>query len=134
MKCPCLRNTNFGLVKCRRRPIPGIVTTNSGKNVARFLQNHGLNAFDFTYADARLLGKSRLLGKVIRKERLSKADTLYIGDEIRDITAARKAGIGVIAVSWGYNTSQSLAEARPDVLVDDLDGLKQAVARFLTGD
>ena len=35
-------------------------------------------------------------------------DVVYVGDETRDIVAARKLGIRVAAVTWGYNSSEAL--------------------------
>jgi len=43
---------------------------------------------------------------------------LYVGDEIRDIRAARKVGIAVAAVTWGFNSQEALAAENPDFLVD----------------
>ena len=48
---------------------------------------------------------------------------LYVGDEVRDIRACRRAGIDVAAVDWGYNTRASLAQARPTYEVDSLDAI-----------
>jgi phosphoglycolate phosphatase-like HAD superfamily hydrolase len=43
---------------------------------------------------------------------------VYVGDEVRDIVAARKAGVDVAAVSWGYNTREVLAKHEPDYLIE----------------
>jgi len=40
-----------------------------------------------------------------------------VGDEIRDITAARKAGMDIASVAWGYNTVESLKSHKPDYLI-----------------
>ncbi|MEZ5591051.1 MAG: HAD-IA family hydrolase [Gammaproteobacteria bacterium] len=45
---------------------------------------------------------------------------LMIGDSRHDVDAARAAGIAVIAVSYGYNHGQPIAQARPDGIVDSL--------------
>jgi phosphoglycolate phosphatase len=108
----------------------GIVTTNSSKNVQKFLSKHQVSTFDFVYADARLLGKSRVLKKAVKKQHLDKATTIYVGDEIRDIKAAKTVGIAVIAVCWGYNNKISLEACEPDYLVEDLAGLEAAIGDF----
>lgn len=117
------------LDKCREHSRLGIVSTNSRKNVDTFLTNHQI-PFDFVYADAKLTGKARLLKKVVKKQQSDKGRTLYIGDEIRDIKAAHKAGLKVIAVTWGYNTKAALSAAGPDYLVESLRELEQAVDEF----
>ena len=40
-----------------------------------------------------------------------------MGDEIRDIEAARKAGVRVASVGWGYNHVDALRERQPDELL-----------------
>lgn len=45
---------------------------------------------------------------------------LMIGDSRHDVDAARAAGIAVIAVSYGYNHGQPIAQAGPDAIVDSL--------------
>ena len=42
---------------------------------------------------------------------------LLVGDEIRDIEAARKAGVRVASVGWGYNHVDALRERQPDELL-----------------
>jgi phosphoglycolate phosphatase-like HAD superfamily hydrolase len=41
-----------------------------------------------------------------------------VGDETRDIEAAKKSHIKVIAVSWGFNSRQVLEKYSPDFLID----------------
>ncbi len=110
----------------------GVLSTNSAQNVKRFLTNHQLPPFDFIYADARLSGKARVLKRAIKKQNLEPKNLLYIGDEIRDIVAAKRAGVAVAAVSWGYNTKEVLAAQNPDYLVDDVTGLERAVSHFFS--
>jgi phosphoglycolate phosphatase-like HAD superfamily hydrolase len=51
------------------------------------------------------------------------------GDETKDIEAARKIGIKVISVSWGYNSSQALAAEHPDFLIYRPEELLQVLER-----
>ena len=46
--------------------------------------------------------------------------TLMIGDSINDVEAARRAGIKVVAVSYGYNHGGPVTETNPDLVVDSL--------------
>lgn len=95
----------------------GIVTSNSKANVNLFLESHQLSVFDFIESSSSLWSKPKHLKKVMKKHNLSTSDTLYIGDEIRDIHAAREAKLAIAAVSWGFNTSEVLAEHHPDFLL-----------------
>ncbi len=43
---------------------------------------------------------------------------IYVGDETRDITAAQKSQVQVVAVAWGFNSPQILSQFNPDHLID----------------
>jgi len=88
----------------------GIVSSNDRKNIK-------IKA-DYVVAGGSLLGKERLLKK------LSK-NTIYVGDEVRDIEASKKAGIKIIAVSWGFNDKEVLRKAKPDYLVETVAELRK---------
>ncbi len=47
-----------------------------------------------------------------------------IGDSRNDVQAARAAGMAAICVSYGYNHGRSVAEERPDRLLDSLVELR----------
>ena len=95
-----------------------IVSSNSSTNIQKFLVHHDMNTeFVGVYGGVGLLSKARILEKVIRINRLERASTWYVGDEVRDINGARQAKIQVVAVTWGYNNVQILEAHKPDHLV-----------------
>jgi phosphoglycolate phosphatase len=51
---------------------------------------------------AAIFGKHRKFRRVARRLGVKPADTICIGDELRDIEAARAAGMDSGAVAWGY--------------------------------
>jgi phosphoglycolate phosphatase len=53
--------------------------------------------------------------------------TIAIGDEARDIDAARKAGLAAGAVSWGYATIDLLRAQQPDYLFASMDDIRHAI-------
>ena len=95
----------------------GILTTNSANNVHQFLDNHRLDVFDFINTTSQIWGKAASLTKLIQKNNFRADQVVYIGDEIRDIEAAKKAGVRVAAVTWGYNSREVLKAYRPDYLI-----------------
>ena len=106
----------------------GIVTSNTQSNVEKFLNNHKLaSLFDFVYSDSNLFGKHKILKKLIKRQKLVREEIIYVGDETRDIEAAHKSGIKVIAVGWGFNSPEVLAQYNPHVLVEYPRELKQVV-------
>jgi phosphoglycolate phosphatase-like HAD superfamily hydrolase len=94
-----------------------ILSTNSGPNISIFLKKNGLdNYFTAIYGDIGLRSKASALKKIVKKEKLVREDCVYIGDEVRDIEAARKAGVTSVGVSWGFNSPAAIKKARPDIL------------------
>lgn len=97
----------------------GIITSNNEENVIAFLENNNLLfCFDFIYSASNLFGKDKVIKKVIKKYKFSREKTIYVGDETRDIEAAKKSKIKVIAVAWGFNSPNILAKYKPDFLVN----------------
>jgi phosphoglycolate phosphatase len=96
----------------------GIITSNTEVNVQIFLRGHGLDLFDFVRCSSKLLGKARMIRSVIRRQHVRAADILFVGDETRDIEAAKKAGIRIAAVTWGYNSRRSLEAMKPDFVFE----------------
>lgn len=94
----------------------GILTTNSTRNVHKFLEYNKLEIFDFIHS-SKIFGKDVTLKKIARRKRLPLKQIYYIGDETRDIAAAQKAGVKTIAVSWGYNSEKVLLKQQPDFLI-----------------
>ncbi|MGA9381427.1 MAG: HAD-IA family hydrolase [Phormidium sp.] len=97
----------------------GIITSNDRENVQVFLQNNCLlDLFDFIYSGTRLFGKSRVINNFLRQANLQPGEIIYVGDETRDIEAAKKSNIKVIAVSWGFNSRKILKQQKPDFLIE----------------
>lgn len=95
-----------------------ILTSNSKENVISFLEENDMqNLFKFIVSGATLFGKSRIINNILKQENLNSQQVFYVGDETRDIEAARKSGIKVIAVGWGFNSKKVLAEQNPDYLI-----------------
>lgn len=97
----------------------GILTSNSTENVELFLENHGIgDLFTFISSTSKLGGKSKHINSISRTFSINKHEMLYIGDEIRDIRASQKSGISIAAVSWGFNSKESLEIERPTYLIE----------------
>jgi phosphoglycolate phosphatase len=91
-----------------------IISSNSHHNVEVFLEEHNLSEyFDGVYGGVGLLSKAGALRKVIRQRKLDHSDTYYIGDESRDVIAAKRARVRAISVAWGYNDISILKAEQP---------------------
>lgn len=96
----------------------GLLSSNAQENILAFLKNNDLEIFDFIYTGASVFGKGRLLNNALKTHQLIKNETIYVGDEMRDIEAARKVGIKIISVTWGLNSEQGLKSLNPDYIVN----------------
>ena len=97
----------------------GILTSNATANVDLFLRTHGLREqFDFISSTSKLTGKAKHLKAIRKTFSLRAEELLYIGDELRDVKASQKAGIPIAAVTWGFNSRESLAALQPDYIFD----------------
>lgn len=105
----------------------GIVTTNIEENVRKFLHSNDLDQFDFFYTTKKIFGKDKTISKIIQDKKIDKSQVYFIGDEVRDIEAGKKAGVNTIAVGWGYNTKEALARENPDFLIDSPDEIQKII-------
>ncbi|MBK1722001.1 HAD family hydrolase [Thiocystis violacea] len=96
----------------------GVLSSNARDSVEEYAERYGLGGFSFVIGGAALLKKESALRQLLRHERLDPRQVLYVGDEVRDVEAARAAGVGAVAVDWGYNSGDRLALASPDYLID----------------
>lgn len=94
--------------------ILGVVTSNTKSAVKKFIKDDGLEYFNFIKQSPFLFGKARLLKEVVKKYKVKPNEIIYIGDETRDIDAARKANVKSGVVTWGYNAENILEARNPD--------------------
>ena len=99
-----------------------IVSSNGEDAIRRRLGQAAGHVSHFS-CGASLWGKSAKFKAVIGRAGASRERTIAIGDEIRDIEAARRAGIAAGAVTFGYNSAASLRARGPDVIFDDYGAL-----------
>ncbi|MGF7228950.1 MAG: HAD-IA family hydrolase [Candidatus Saccharibacteria bacterium] len=107
-----------------------IMSSNSTQNVQRYLQITKLDTyFTKVYGGIGLLNKASAIRKVMRQNGMNRHDCVYIGDELRDVDGAKRAGVPMISVGWGYNDPELLASHHPDVLVMQPQELLAAVEK-----
>ncbi len=72
---------------------------------------------------ASLFGKSAKFRRVLRRAGAPPALAIAIGDEVRDIEAARAAGLACGAVTWGYAAPETLRALQPDLVFDRMEDI-----------
>ncbi len=128
---------NKGMVELvgelNKQKIPcGIVSTNSRGNVLQFMKRHELSGkFAFIDGGSGVWSKARRLKSTLKKHGLTPETAVYVGDEIRDIEAARKVGLPVVSVTWGLNNKQRLEKSNPDYMVSTSKQLERLLTKEL---
>ena len=77
---------------------------------------------------AALFGKHWKFRRVARKLGVKPSETICIGDEIRDIEAAKAAGMDSGAVAWGYALPAALQAAGPTHLFNSIEEMSERLA------
>lgn len=103
----------------------GILTSNARNNVDIFLQQYDLQLFDFVEADVDFLCKHERLITMRERGEFGDVPIWLIEDEVRGVEAARRAGINVVSVTWGFHAPEVLQEVNPDHLIDNPQELLQ---------
>ena len=93
-----------------------LVTSKSEANARKILGEEHAARIDFYACGSSLFGKAPKFRRVLKKMGIPAAQALAIGDETRDVDAAREVGMRAGSVLWGYASEAVLTALRPDAL------------------
>ena len=106
----------------------GVVSSKKGETVRLGLRAVGLAEHIDVLAGQEETGRHKPDPAPLRyaAERLGAdaSECVYVGDAVVDIQAARAAGMGTVAVTWGAAPRHALEAAEPDAVVDDVAALR----------
>jgi phosphoglycolate phosphatase len=112
------------IVGLRERGIEvGILSSNNKDNIEKWLDKTGIKV-DWIVSESNLFGKNLAIGKV------KSDDMIYVGDEVRDVDACKKARVKIVAVAWGFNTKKALENAGADYVVESVIELRNLLFTF----
>ncbi len=110
-----------------------MVTNKNLKPTMKIIDSLGLAKFDWqqiygfeSFADRK--PHPRPLLEAMKKCGCRAEQTLMIGDSVPDIQAAHAAGVKSIAVTFGYNTHETLAPYKPTAFLDSYTDLPTLIA------
>lgn len=110
-----------------------IVSSNTTANIDRCLAfNDAASLFDEVCGTSKLAGKERRIRKAMKQGRFTPDRCLYIGDEIRDVEAARTAGLDIGCVSWGLNSAEALKSHSPVFVAQSTDQLPDLIQQHFS--
>ena len=102
-----------------------VVSSNSIDNIRTVLGPETASLIGHFECGMSIFGKSSRIGRTLAKTGVSAREAIYIGDQVTDLLASRKAGVSFGAVSWGYGTIESIREHSPDEEFDRVSELKR---------
>jgi phosphoglycolate phosphatase len=91
-----------------------VVSSNSLENVRRVLGPENERLFGRLDCGVSMSGKASRLSAAVRAAGVAPDDAIYIGDEIRDGEAARKARVHFGAATWGQHSAEALRTCAPE--------------------
>jgi HAD superfamily hydrolase (TIGR01509 family) len=122
------------LARIGRRHQLGLVTSGDRDRVVRQLRAFRLTR---SFAARVCSGDTRQrkphpapLRLALRQMCLRPSACVYVGDTPEDLEMARRAGVRAIAVLGGFPTEKSLRAARPDILLDSVRELPDALEQL----
>ncbi|MBN2255448.1 MAG: HAD family hydrolase [Deltaproteobacteria bacterium] len=109
-----------------------VISSNTNHAVGTILSAHRCACcFQEIMGADVMVSKVRKIIHAMEKYRCPPVMSLFIGDTAGDIREARQAGIGTVAVTWGWHGRERLESADPDYIVDTPEELL-ALAALLT--
>ncbi|MCP1447805.1 HAD-IA family hydrolase [Priestia megaterium] len=108
----------------------GFTTSNNQVVMNEFLINNSINIFNYRHFSFSPLSKSKDISSFLKKYDLKKEDVVYVGDELRDIKAAKKNGLFCIAVSWGFDSVELLNTGRADKVITEPKEILDVLSRL----
>lgn len=109
--------------------VVGIASSNSRENIERVIGEKIASTIDFFDCGISLTGKDKRLKNILKKSGVPIQDSLYVGDEIRDIESTKKINMPFGAVSWGYAKVDALKAYQPQEVFESV----QDMTRKLSG-
>lgn len=106
-----------------------VLSSNREDTVRRVLGPDNAGRIARYACGASLFGKGRRLAGLMARMRVAPQEVLCIGDEIRDLDAARSLGCAFGAVAWGFTDARALAARDPDYLFAHPAEIAPAVMR-----
>lgn len=99
----------------------GVITSNSEANVRKILGPGNAALIQHYGCGTSLFGKGPKLRAALRESGVAAAEAVCIGDEVRDLEAAREEGIAFWAVSWGYTHPDTLRGHGPEEMLESTE-------------
>lgn len=91
-----------------------VVSSNSEANIRAVLGEELSGLISQFACGATVFGKASKFRRVLRTLKVAPDEAVSIGDEIRDLDAAREVGLATGVVCWGYTAPDALKAQKPN--------------------
>lgn len=105
-----------------------IVSSNARTNVEAQLGHDLAGLIEHYACGASLFGKAKKFRQALEATAVTPDAALAIGDELRDIEAARQVGMASGAVAWGYADPATLEAQRPTLMFHNVEDIAAQLA------
>ncbi|OGL30713.1 hypothetical protein A3F37_03785 [Candidatus Saccharibacteria bacterium RIFCSPHIGHO2_12_FULL_41_12] len=100
-----------------------VLSNNSSDTIEIVLNKYGVYNLVNVLPRSSFFGKAKLLNKLIKTNKYFNSDVIMVGDETRDIEAARKVGVNIVAVSWGLQSFDVLEKSGAENICTNVNEL-----------
>lgn len=102
-----------------------VISSNSYDNVFRVLGPENKKLINHFECGMSIFGKASKIKKLLKETGIPPNHAIYIGDQVTDLEAARKAGVAFGAVAWGYGAIESLRSHSPEQEFGHISAIKE---------
>ncbi len=103
-----------------------VLSRNTPELINKVLRRNKINGME-VLEKVSFFGKHRALKEIARNEKSDRTDVFMIGDEVRDIISANKAGVSSIAVAWGLQDISLLKKHDPTYIANKPDDVYKII-------
>ena len=108
-----------------------VLSSNSHENVEYFLNKFKIrDEFESIHADVGVFSKYTKIRRISRQEGRG-CNVVSVGDETRDVEAARIAKVPAIAVDWGLSANSKLKKSHANHVVSSVKDLRKAILSYI---
>jgi phosphoglycolate phosphatase len=95
-----------------------VLSANSDKTIHEIMRRNDADQYVHVLKRSPLFGKASAIRKLMKKHRYQRENVWMVGDEVRDLEAAKKVGVKSIAVSWGLQDESLLKVNQPNAVAN----------------
>jgi phosphoglycolate phosphatase len=103
------------------------LSTNDQALIREVLAEAGIAEYIDVLKSPRVFGKANSLRRLLKQTGTDPVDAWMIGDEVRDMVAAKRVGMNALAVTWGFQPEITLAALQPEAIAHELNDIPKLI-------